>query len=133
MTKILLSGPRKLHEKMVSKVIRAKKEFFDRNPSGRILNRFSSDIGTIDMTLINNTFTLFDGSVRALLTLIIISTLSYYLIIVCLLISYAFFKAGLYFKLPISRIKQLESVSRSPLYSDLSQTLSGLITIRCYH
>ena len=37
---------------MTLKVIRAKKEFFDRNPSGRILNRFSSDIGHIDTTLI---------------------------------------------------------------------------------
>ncbi len=38
---------------MTKKVLKAKKEFFDRNPTGRILNRFSADIGTIDYAMVN--------------------------------------------------------------------------------
>ena len=55
-----MDGPRKLHNTMAYKVIRAKKEFFDRNPSGRILNRFSSDIGHIDNDLYSVGNTSFD-------------------------------------------------------------------------
>jgi len=90
MTKMLMRGPQKLHELMTYKVIRAKKEFFDRNPSGRILNRFSSDIGHIDTTLIECAKTCIDFGVRPFLMLIIISFISNYLIILCLMIVVAF-------------------------------------------
>ena len=37
-----------LHKQLYKGVVRAKMLFFNKNPSGRILNRFSKDIGTID-------------------------------------------------------------------------------------
>jgi ABC-type multidrug transport system fused ATPase/permease subunit len=40
-----------LHNKMFSAILRGAMRFFDTNPSGRILNRFSKDIGTIDELL----------------------------------------------------------------------------------
>ena len=36
---------------MFHKLLRAQPRFFDVNPSGRILNRFSKDMGSIDETL----------------------------------------------------------------------------------
>ena len=132
MTKMLMTGPQKLHELMTYKVIRAKKEFFDRNPSGRILNRFSSDIGHIDTTLIECAKIMIDFGVRPFIMLIIISFISNYLIILCVLIIFCYMKIAERYKKPIARIKQLESVSRSPVYSELSQTISGIIIVRCY-
>lgn len=38
----------KLHLYMFQSVVSATMRFFDTNPSGRILNRFSKDIGTVD-------------------------------------------------------------------------------------
>jgi ABC-type multidrug transport system fused ATPase/permease subunit len=40
-----------LHNDMFSSILRGAMRFFDTNPSGRILNRFSKDIGTIDELL----------------------------------------------------------------------------------
>lgn len=37
-----------LHDKMFSGILNAPMRFFDLNPSGRILNRFSKDMGSID-------------------------------------------------------------------------------------
>jgi len=105
---------------MTYKVIRAKKEFFDRNPSGRILNRFSADIGTIDSALIACVNTCVDLGIKGLITLIIVSSISYYLIVVCVLIVIFYIKIGGNYSIPLSRIKQLESVTRSPVYSELS-------------
>jgi ATP-binding cassette subfamily C (CFTR/MRP) protein 4 len=43
-----IRASRNLHDSMTLAVLRAKIEFFDTNPLGRILNRFSSDIGSND-------------------------------------------------------------------------------------
>jgi ABC-type multidrug transport system fused ATPase/permease subunit len=40
-----------LHNAMFSSILRGAMRFFDTNPSGRILNRFSKDIGAIDEIL----------------------------------------------------------------------------------
>ena len=44
----LLEASEKLHNKMVLSVIKAPLLYFDKTPVGRILNRFSKDIGSID-------------------------------------------------------------------------------------
>ena len=40
-----------LHNKMLEKVSRAPIQFFDSNPSGRIINRFSKDTSATDSNL----------------------------------------------------------------------------------
>lgn len=39
---------RNLHDFIFSRIIKATMRFYNQNPSGRILNRFSKDLGTID-------------------------------------------------------------------------------------
>jgi ATP-binding cassette subfamily C (CFTR/MRP) protein 4 len=46
-----LAASKQLHQSMISAVLRAKVEFFDTNPSGRILNRFAADVGSNDVSL----------------------------------------------------------------------------------
>lgn len=41
----------KLHNEMFSNILTATMRFFDTNPSGRILNRFSKDMGVVDEIL----------------------------------------------------------------------------------
>lgn len=45
-----LVASKRLHDSMTSAVLRAKIEFFDTNPSGRVLNRFSADVGSNDVS-----------------------------------------------------------------------------------
>ena len=49
--KMCLRASITLHDKLFRGIIRAKMLFFNNNPSGRILNRFSTDIGFIDAQL----------------------------------------------------------------------------------
>ncbi len=46
-----LKASRNLHDKLFRGITRATMYFYNTNPSGRILNRFSKDIGSIDTTL----------------------------------------------------------------------------------
>ena len=43
-----LLASKNLHNTMFDKILRAPPRFFDTNPSGAILNRFSKDIGSMD-------------------------------------------------------------------------------------
>lgn len=49
--KLAMLSSKKLHKMMFNSVVGATMRFFDTNPSGRILNRFSKDIGSIDELL----------------------------------------------------------------------------------
>jgi len=49
--KILLTSSNNIHDAIITKVARSKILFFDSNPVGRILARFSKDISTMDMLL----------------------------------------------------------------------------------
>lgn len=48
---LCLSASIALHNDLYASVIRAKMKFFDLNPSGRILNRFSKDLLNIESNL----------------------------------------------------------------------------------
>ena len=48
---VCISGSRVLHNRMLASVLRAPVRFFDTNPVGRVLNRFSNDTGSLDNLL----------------------------------------------------------------------------------
>ncbi len=52
-----LMAAKKFHKNMIDSIMKAKIRFFDLNPIGRIMNRFSKDIGSLDDAL---PITLFD-------------------------------------------------------------------------
>lgn len=60
-----------LHDFVFSKVIGASMRFFNSNPSGRILNRFSKDLGIIDEYIPNVFFDVIEVSREGILDAII--------------------------------------------------------------
>lgn len=46
--KVCMHASKVLHDRMFGSILRSTMRFFDTNPSGRILNRFSKDMGAID-------------------------------------------------------------------------------------
>ncbi|KAJ1347926.1 Multidrug resistance-associated protein 4 [Parelaphostrongylus tenuis] len=103
-----------LHTKMFTAVVNTKVAFFDRNPIGRILNRFSKDVNLMDDQL---SF-VFHEFLMGLL-----STLG--AIIVILLINPLVVLATL----PL--LVYLRN-ARSPLYSHISAFMNGLSTVRAF-
>ncbi|XP_030240279.1 probable multidrug resistance-associated protein lethal(2)03659, partial [Drosophila navojoa] len=119
-----------LHNSMFRGISRAAMYFFNTNPSGRILNRFSKDLGQLDEVLP----TIMLDVLQIFLTLagvivVICITNPYYLILTFVLGVIFYYLREFYLK--TSRdVKRLEAVARSPIYSHLSTSLNGLTTIR---
>ncbi|XP_019856381.1 PREDICTED: multidrug resistance-associated protein 4-like isoform X2 [Amphimedon queenslandica] len=129
---LLIRSAQVLHNRMFSHVLRAPIYFFDTNPIGQILNRFSKDIGFMDDTLVSKLSIFFTLTFQNVGLFLISVVANYYLIILVVIILVAFIGIRWYYLKTARDIKRLEAIARSPIYSHLSLTLQGLSTIRSY-
>ncbi|KAG0087671.1 hypothetical protein BGZ93_010808, partial [Podila epicladia] len=127
-----LRASRVLHERLLHKIIRAKVRFYDTTPMGRIVNRFSSDVSTVDEEVSTGINYLFNATVNVLGIIFVITvSMPVFLIPAVFIASIYGVIGGLY--IPVSRdLKRLNSISRSPILNHFQETLSGLATIRAY-
>ena len=126
----LIKASQRLHHQMLQSVLRAKIEFFDTNPLGRILNRFSADVGICDETL---PLTIYDFAVGVFVVVgsvvIAIVSLPFTLIALPPLVYY-FIQLRRVFVMTTRELKRLEGMARSPIYAMMSEALKGIATIR---
>uniref|UniRef100_A0A8C7YAW4 Multidrug resistance-associated protein 4 n=1 Tax=Oryzias sinensis TaxID=183150 RepID=A0A8C7YAW4_9TELE len=129
---VLVSSAQKLHNSMFNAIIRTSLRFFDANPIGRILNRFSKDIGYLD-SLLPWTFVDFTQVILQVIGVIAVAAIIIPWILIPIVPLLGVFLFLRHYFLQTSRdIKRLESTTRSPVFSHLSSTLQGLSTIRAF-
>ncbi|KAG8762089.1 hypothetical protein FRC11_011215 [Ceratobasidium sp. 423] len=127
-----LRASRQLYEKMLRSVMRSPSRFFDKTPSGRILNRFSKDVDTIDGGLQ-------DFMMQVISQLIALSvavgTIVYavpFFILPAVVIAYIhlWFARGY---INASRdLRRIESNTRSPIVSSFGELVVGIVTVRAF-
>nr|UOU03342.1 ATP-binding cassette subfamily C4-4-1 [Brachionus rubens] len=116
-----------LHENMFNKT---PMRFFDTNPLGRIMNRFSKDIGFVD-DLIPSTVGDFMIVLMMVLGSVSISLiLNYWIIIPTIPLTVLFIYIRKYFLATSMEIKRIEGIVRSPIFVHVNNTLSGMTIIR---
>ncbi|KAN0028502.1 hypothetical protein ACTFIV_010347 [Dictyostelium citrinum] len=129
---VTFSASKNLHSSLLNSVCFASCQFFDTNPSGRILNRFSKDISDVDLLLFDLfSDVLYCGSTVLVSICIMIYISPLIILPFLLLIGIYYFIQRLYTE-SSRELKRLESISRSPIFSLLSETCNGLITIRSF-
>jgi ATP-binding cassette subfamily C (CFTR/MRP) protein 4 len=125
-----VEASKRLHDEMTKSVLRSKIEFFDTNPIGRILNRFSADVGSNDDQLPS---TLFDFLVVFFMVLgALISAVSVIPITLVFVppMMWYFVRVRGAFITTSRELKRMEGLARSPIFAMLSESLSGIATIR---
>jgi len=127
-----INSSKHLHNSMLSAVLRAPILFFDTNPIGRILNRFSRDIGIMDELLPE----MFLEAVQIVLfcigAVVLPSILNPWIILPATPLIIIFILIGRYYLTTARDVRRLEGISRSPVLSHFSDSLMGLVTIRAY-
>ena len=127
-----IRAARNLHSKLLDSVLGSPMRFFETTPIGRILNRFSKDVNGCDMSVMG-CLGFFVQSLFRMINILVIVTFAtplFLLFITPTLVLY-YYVAKAY--LNTSReLKRLESVTRSPIYGQFSETLAGASTIRAY-
>ncbi|KAJ8716037.1 hypothetical protein PYW08_013322 [Mythimna loreyi] len=120
----------KLHNQMFSNILSATMRFFDTNPSGRILNRFSKDMGVVDEILPK----LYLDAIQVFMVmtgiLVMVAIVNPYMLLttaVCAIFMYGI--TVVYLNTALT-LKRMEGVSRSPVFSHVTATMSGLSTVR---
>ncbi|XP_056638683.1 ATP-binding cassette sub-family C member 4-like [Diorhabda sublineata] len=127
---LAMSCSQNLHKSLFNGIIYAKMRFFDTNPSGRVLNRFAKDVGSIDEVIPR---VLLDGGQMILQmcgSLILVGVANPYAIILAIALAVMTGVLRTIYLKTSKNLKRIEGILRSPVFTHLNATLQGLTTIR---
>eukprot|EP01105_Mastigella_eilhardi_P011192 TRINITY_DN2586_c0_g1_i2.p1 TRINITY_DN2586_c0_g1~~TRINITY_DN2586_c0_g1_i2.p1 ORF type:complete len:1629 (-),score=406.81 TRINITY_DN2586_c0_g1_i2:223-5109(-) len=121
----------RLHSKALIHVLESSMNFFQSTPVGRILNRFSEDMFTID-DKINFSLSMFLGTFMLVIgTVCIVSYTCPFFLAAVFPLLYLYTHTQEWYLVYARELVRLDAISRSPLYASFSETIRGLTTIRC--
>lgn len=107
--------------------------FFDTTPIGRILNRFSKDIYTVDEQLPATMRMFLNTLFSSIGILVVISFVTPWFLCVLVPLGKIYHVMQQIYIRSSREVKRLDSISRSPIYAHFSETLAGISTIRSYN
>ena len=127
---LILSATTNMHNKMAERVLRAKILFFDSNPVGRILTRFSKDLVVFDLMAPMLSVMALQGILKSIMTTIMVCIINPWLIIFLFFALWFMihtFKDGI---VVMSETQRLDSIYRGPIHNTMTMIINGLVTVR---
>ncbi|KAK6541507.1 hypothetical protein TWF694_007315 [Orbilia ellipsospora] len=127
-----LKASRRMHDRLLHSVLRAKFRFFDSTPLGRIINRFSKDLEAVDQEVAPVALGTIHSLAYVMTIIVLITAITPGFLIAGIAITTIYYLIGSFYLRASRDLKRLESVQRSPLYQHFGETLAGITTIRAY-
>jgi len=121
-----------LHHQLLRHLLVLPKSFFDANPAGRILNRFSRDTEIMDSVLGQSTVQFLTCMATYVAVFVVISVTTRWFAIAVLPITVVYTLLQRYYIPSARELQRIESILRSPIYSRFSEALMGVPVIRAY-
>ncbi|KAK5646550.1 hypothetical protein RI129_005014 [Pyrocoelia pectoralis] len=121
-----------LHDFIFSKISYTIMRFFDINPTGRILNRFSKDMGIIDEyipLILNDVLKI---ALYLFGSLVLSSIVNPWFIIPSLVLLVIFYLLRTIYMETSRSVKRIEGITRSPIFNHMAASLCGVSTIRAF-
>ncbi|XP_066152181.1 probable multidrug resistance-associated protein lethal(2)03659 isoform X2 [Euwallacea fornicatus] len=130
--KICMNASKILHNQMFAKILKAPMAFFDINSSGRILNRFSKDMGAIDEVLPKCTLDMLQIFLVMSGILSMVFIVNSWMVIPAIILGFFFIYARKIYLASAQDVKRLEGTTKAPVFSHVSASLFGLPSIRAF-
>lgn len=127
-----IDAAQSLHNTALQGVLSTVLRFFDANPSGRILNRFSRDLDAVEKDLswsLEEAFMALLNTIGAVF--VMLAALPFMGIVVLPVLALYWFLQKTY-RSCMREAKRLMAVARSPRISSIKEILDGSSVIRCY-
>ncbi|KDO25421.1 hypothetical protein SPRG_09363 [Saprolegnia parasitica CBS 223.65] len=127
-----LRASKSLFNELTQSLLRAPMRFFDTNPVGRILNRFSGDMSQIDDDI---SFSI--GYFFATLSILVFSLGTTMVVIrgfsvLLLPLMLVYYSVGARYVQPAREIERLNKTARSPLMTHISESIDGAVLLRSF-
>ncbi|KAK9666323.1 hypothetical protein RND81_14G177300 [Saponaria officinalis] len=122
-----------LFSKMHSCIFRAPMSFFDSTPSGRILNRASTDQSAIDMTIPFQVGAVAFSLIQLLGIIVVMSQLAWQVFVIFVPITAICLWYQQYYIPSARELSRLVGVTKAPVIQHFAETISGATTIRSFN
>jgi ABC-type multidrug transport system fused ATPase/permease subunit len=127
-----LRASRSLFLALLRRLTRAPLRFFDTTPVGRILNRFTSDMNTIDNNLQFSAQGFVSGIITFCLSFITILVIVPSFTPPALVIGWLYLRTAPPYIRTARDLRRLESISLSPAFAGFDELLRGITHIRAF-
>ncbi|XP_048578462.1 ATP-binding cassette sub-family C member 4 [Nematostella vectensis] len=122
----------KLHDRMTEAVIKCPVSFFDMNPEGRIMNRFSKDTGSMDGLLPAGLYIACVIISQFLGTLVLTAVVNLWFVVGIVPILLVFWLHVRFYLRTARDLQRLESIKSSPVIAHVSDTMAGLESVHSF-
>ncbi|XP_072588595.1 ATP-binding cassette sub-family C member 10 isoform X5 [Vulpes vulpes] len=119
-----------LHRRLLCRVLMAPVTFFDSTPAGQVLNRFSSDVACADDSLPFTLNILLANAAGLLGLLAVLGSGLPWLLLLLPALSVLYYRVQRHYRASSRELRRLSSLTLSPLYTHLADTLAGLPVLR---
>ncbi|GME72101.1 unnamed protein product [Ambrosiozyma monospora] len=121
-----------MFEDLLARILGANLRFFDSTPVGRLTNRFSKDIESLDREIADILDFFLDMLFTCITVIVVICAITPAFMLFSILIIIVYYLIGTFY-LTLSRdLKRFSSIAKSPIYQHFTETLTGITTIRAY-
>ncbi|KAG0215811.1 hypothetical protein BGX28_008121 [Mortierella sp. GBA30] len=127
-----LDASRSIHRRLLSQILNSPVRFFDTTPLGRIMNRFTKDIETVDQEVAPIASNLMFDFLGTVTVVIVITYVTPQFLFPAFLITILFVIMSTLYLRSSRELKRIESITKSPIFSHFGESLSGVATIRAY-
>ncbi|XP_044730120.1 ATP-binding cassette sub-family C member 4-like isoform X2 [Chrysoperla carnea] len=128
--KLCMNNSIGLHDTMFNNILQSTMRFFDTNPTGRILNRFSKDMGSVDELLPRVLLDAIQIFLVMAGILFMVGIVNPIMILAMVVMGILFYAVRYVYTNTAQDLKRIEGITRSPVFSHVSASLDGITTIR---
>lgn len=127
-----IRASRTLQARLLAKVVRLPMSFFDSQPTGRLLNRFTKDTEAVDTSVSSAISSALTTFTTATLSIVVVAIVTPAALLALLPLSFIYYRVQQLYVSSSRELKRLDSIAASPIFQHFGESLTGLPTIRAF-